>query len=34
LDLQSCETGPVVIARDTDYAGFLDEIQRTGVEIE
>ncbi|MDR3269535.1 MAG: nucleotidyltransferase domain-containing protein [Tannerella sp.] len=24
---------PVVIARDTDYAGFLDEIQRTGVEI-
>ncbi|GHT23735.1 hypothetical protein AGMMS4957_15700 [Bacteroidia bacterium] len=24
---------PHVIARDTDYAGFLDEIQRTGVEI-
>jgi predicted nucleotidyltransferase len=24
---------PVLIARDTDYAGFLDEIQRTGVEI-
>jgi len=24
---------PVVIARDTDYAGFLDEIQRTGVKI-
>ena len=24
---------PVVIARDTDYAGFLDEIQRTGIEI-
>ncbi|MDR3132993.1 MAG: nucleotidyltransferase domain-containing protein [Prevotellaceae bacterium] len=25
---------PHVIARDTDYAGMLDEIQRTGVEIE
>ena len=24
---------PHVIARDTDYAGFLDEIQRTGVQI-
>jgi predicted nucleotidyltransferase len=24
---------PVVVARDTDYAGFLDEIQRTGIEI-
>ncbi|MDR3095408.1 MAG: nucleotidyltransferase domain-containing protein [Bacteroidales bacterium] len=24
---------PFVIARDTDYAGFLDEVQRTGVEI-
>jgi len=24
---------PVLIARDTDYAGFLDEIQHTGVEI-
>jgi predicted nucleotidyltransferase len=24
---------PHVIARDTDYAGFLDEIQKTGVEI-
>jgi predicted nucleotidyltransferase len=24
---------PHVIARDTDYAGFLDEIKRTGVEI-
>jgi predicted nucleotidyltransferase len=24
---------PHVIARETDYAGFLDEIQRTGVEI-
>jgi predicted nucleotidyltransferase len=24
---------PVLIARDTDYAGFLDEIQRTGVRI-
>jgi predicted nucleotidyltransferase len=24
---------PVVIARDTDYAGFLDEIQKTGIEI-
>jgi predicted nucleotidyltransferase len=24
---------PHVIARDADYAGFLDEIQRTGVEI-
>jgi predicted nucleotidyltransferase len=24
---------PHVVARDTDYAGFLDEIQRTGVEI-
>ena len=24
---------PVVVARDTDYAGFLDEIQHTGVKI-
>jgi predicted nucleotidyltransferase len=24
---------PHVIARDTDYAGFLDEIQRTGIEV-
>jgi len=24
---------PHVIARDTDYAGFLDEIQRTGILI-
>ncbi|GHT67318.1 hypothetical protein FACS189452_04790 [Bacteroidia bacterium] len=24
---------PVLIARDEDYAGFLDEIQRTGIEI-
>jgi predicted nucleotidyltransferase len=24
---------PHVIARDSDYAGFLDEIRRTGVEI-
>jgi predicted nucleotidyltransferase len=24
---------PVLIARDTDYAGFLDEIQRTGILI-
>ena len=24
---------PQVIARDTDYAGFLDEIQRTGIQI-
>ena len=24
---------PVLIARDTDYAGFIDEIERTGVEI-
>jgi predicted nucleotidyltransferase len=24
---------PHVIARDTDYAGLLDEIQRTGVEV-
>ena len=22
---------PHVVARDTDYAGFLDEIQRTGI---
>jgi hypothetical protein len=25
---------PHIISRDEDYAGFLDEIQRTGVEIE
>jgi predicted nucleotidyltransferase len=25
---------PHVIAKDTDYAGFLDEIQRTGIEIQ
>jgi predicted nucleotidyltransferase len=24
---------PHVIARDSDYAGFLDEIQRTGIDI-
>jgi predicted nucleotidyltransferase len=24
---------PVLIARDTDYAGFLEEIQNTGIEI-
>ena len=24
---------PHVIARDTDYAGFLNEIQKTGIEI-
>ena len=24
---------PHVIARDTDYAGFIDEIQRTGIQI-
>jgi predicted nucleotidyltransferase len=24
---------PHVIARDTDYAGFLNEVQRTGIEI-
>jgi len=24
---------PVLIARNTDYAGFLDEIQRTGIRI-
>jgi len=24
---------PVLIARDTDYAGFIDEIQKTGIEI-
>ena len=24
---------PVLIARDTDYAGFLDEIQLTGIRI-
>jgi predicted nucleotidyltransferase len=24
---------PHVISRDTDYAGFLDEIQKTGIEI-
>jgi predicted nucleotidyltransferase len=24
---------PHIIARDTDFSGFLDEIQRTGVEI-
>jgi predicted nucleotidyltransferase len=24
---------PHVVARDSDYAGFIDEIQRTGVEI-
>jgi predicted nucleotidyltransferase len=25
---------PILIARETDYAGFLDEIQRTGILIE
>ena len=24
---------PVIIARDTDYAGFIDEIQKTGILI-
>jgi len=24
---------PVLVARDTDYTGFIDEIQRTGIEI-
>ncbi|MDR2148811.1 MAG: nucleotidyltransferase domain-containing protein [Tannerella sp.] len=24
---------PVLIARNTDYAGFLDEIKRTGIQI-
>jgi predicted nucleotidyltransferase len=24
---------PILIARDTDYAGFIDEIQRTGILI-
>jgi len=24
---------PLLIARDTDYVGFLDEIQRTGIQI-
>ena len=24
---------PVLIARDTDYAGFINEIQRTGIQI-
>jgi predicted nucleotidyltransferase len=24
---------PVLIAKDTDYAGFLNEIQKTGIEI-
>ena len=24
---------PVLIARDSDYTGFLDEIQRTGIKI-
>ena len=24
---------PVLIARDTDYAGFLSEIEKTGIEI-
>jgi len=24
---------PHVVARDTDYAGFIDEIKRTGIEI-
>jgi predicted nucleotidyltransferase len=25
---------PVLVAQDTDYAGFLDEIQRTGILID
>ncbi|MDR2206212.1 MAG: nucleotidyltransferase domain-containing protein [Flavobacteriaceae bacterium] len=25
---------PVLIARDTDYAGFLDEIKSTGIQIQ
>ena len=24
---------PILIARDTDYAGFINEIERTGIEI-
>jgi len=24
---------PILIARDTDYAGFIDEIEQTGIEI-
>jgi len=24
---------PVLIARDTDYAGFLNEIEHTGIQI-
>ena len=24
---------PVLIARDTDYSGFLDDIQRTGIRV-
>jgi predicted nucleotidyltransferase len=24
---------PVLIAKDTDYEGFIDEIQRTGVQV-
>jgi predicted nucleotidyltransferase len=24
---------PVLVARDTDYAGFIDEIEQTGIEI-
>ena len=24
---------PHVVARDTDYSGFIDEIRRTGIEI-
>jgi predicted nucleotidyltransferase len=28
-----CRISPCVIARDTDYADFLKEIQRTGIEI-
>jgi hypothetical protein len=24
---------PILIARDTDYAGFINEIEQTGIEI-
>jgi predicted nucleotidyltransferase len=28
-----CRMSPHVIARDMDYAGFLEEIERTGIEV-
>jgi predicted nucleotidyltransferase len=28
-----CRISPVLIARDTDYGGLLDEIYQTGIEI-